>query len=97
VAAVLSALATVACCLPFGIAGVLAAVGLSVPLERARPWLLALASLLLLASLVQMVRLRRQCRTCGWWSMTLWCISCVLVFMVSFFPQVVTGLFVRLP
>jgi hypothetical protein len=40
VAAAMSALATLACCLPLGIAGAVGALGLSVALEALRPWLI---------------------------------------------------------
>lgn len=96
VTAAISALATLACCLPFGIAGALAAAGLSVPLEHARPWLLSLAALLLLLSVGQMVRRSRQCRSCGWWSMLLLGACGIFVFLVAFFPQVVAGAMERL-
>jgi hypothetical protein len=47
VAAAISALATMACCLPLGIAGAVGALGLGVALESLRPWLMVLAILLL--------------------------------------------------
>jgi hypothetical protein len=46
-AAAMSALATLACCLPLGIGGAVGALGLSVALERLRPWLIGLAVILL--------------------------------------------------
>ena len=46
-AAAMSALATLACCLPLGIAGAVGALGLSVALEALRPWLIGIAVILL--------------------------------------------------
>ncbi len=62
VAAAMSALATLACCLPLGIAGALGALGLSIALERLRPWLTGLAVVLLGMSAFQMYRGRKSCR-----------------------------------
>jgi hypothetical protein len=42
-AAAMSALATLACCLPPGIAGAVGALGLSVALQQLRPWLIGVA------------------------------------------------------
>ena len=47
IAAALSALATLACCLPLGISAAVGALGLSVALEALRPWLIGLAVILL--------------------------------------------------
>jgi hypothetical protein len=54
IAAATSALATLACCLPLGIAGAVGAMGLSVALERLRPGLIGLAVILLGVSAFQM-------------------------------------------
>jgi hypothetical protein len=57
VAAAMSALATLACCLPLGIAGAMGALGLSVvALESLRPWLIGLAVILLGVSCLQIYR-----------------------------------------
>jgi hypothetical protein len=47
VAAAVSAIATLACCLPLGIAGAVGALGLSVALASLRPWLIGVAVILL--------------------------------------------------
>jgi hypothetical protein len=54
-AAAMSALATLACCLPLRVAGAVGALGLSVALERLRPWLIGLAVILLGVSAFQIV------------------------------------------
>jgi len=56
VAAAMSAVATLACCLPLGVAGAVGALGLSVVLERLRPWLISLAVILLGVSALQMYK-----------------------------------------
>ena len=62
VAAAMSALATLACCLPLGIAGAVGALGLSIALETLRPWLIGLAVILLGVSFYQMYRGRKSCQ-----------------------------------
>jgi len=62
IAAVISALAASACCLPLGIAGAVGALGLSVVLETLRPWLIGLAVILLGAGLWQLYRGHRTCQ-----------------------------------
>ena len=59
VAAAMSALATLACCLPLGIAGAIGTLGLSVALDRLRPWLIGLAVVLLSVSAFQMYQGRK--------------------------------------
>ena len=74
VAAAMSALATLACCLPLGIAGAVGALGLSVALERLRPWLIGLAVILLSVSFFQMYRGRRSCQRRS--RLSLFCSGC---------------------
>lgn len=92
VAAALSALATLACCLPLGIAGAVGALGLSVALEGLRPWLIGLAVVLLGVSGFQMFRSGRSCRRRSRLSLALFGFSAVIVLGVMLFPQTVAGL-----
>ncbi len=87
VAAALSALATLACCLPLGIAGAMGALGLSVALEALRPWLIGLAILLLGVSGFQMYRSGRNCRRRSRLSLVLFGLSAAIVLGVLLFPQ----------
>ena len=86
-AAAMSALATLACCLPLGIAGAVGALGLSVALERLRPWLIALAVVLLGVSAFQIYRGQKSCQNRSRLSLILFGLSAVVVLAVVIFPQ----------
>ena len=86
-AAAMSALATLACCLPLGIAGAVGAMGLSVALERLRPWLIALAVILLSVSAIQIYRGQTSCRKRSRLSLILFGLSAAVVLAVMVFPQ----------
>lgn len=96
VAAALSALGTLACCLPFGIAGAVGALGLSVVLETLRPWLIAAAVILLAISGVQMYRNGRKCRRRSRLSLVLFILSAAIVAAVILFPQALAELMATL-
>ena len=96
-AAILSALATMACCLPLGIAGAVGALGLSVALEALRPWLIGLAVVLLAFSSFQMYRNGRSCRRRSRLSLVLFGLSAVIVLGVMLFPQTIANLMANLP
>src|ERR1700682_3766412 len=87
VAAVVSALATLACCLPLGIAGAVGALGLSVALEQARTWLIGIAVILLGVSCFQMYRARKTCRRRIRLSLVLFGLCAAVVLAVMIFPQ----------
>ena len=95
-AAGLSALATLACCLPLGLAGAVGALGLSVALEGLRPWLIGLAVILLSVSAVQIYR-GRSCQRRSRLSMILFGLSAVVVVAVMIFPQKLAELIAALP
>jgi hypothetical protein len=96
VAAAMSALATLACCLPFGIAGAVGALGLSVSLEALRPWLIGLAVVLLAVSGLQMFRSGRECRRRSRLSLVLFGLSAAIVLGVMLFPQTIAALMATL-
>jgi hypothetical protein len=87
VAAVISALATLACCLPLGIAGAVGALGLSVALEQARPWLIGIAVILLGMSWFQMYRGQKTCQQRSRLSLVLFGLCAAVVLAVMIFPQ----------
>ena len=97
VAAALSALATLACCLPLGIAGAVGALGLSVALEALRPWLIGIAVVLLSVGLVQLYRGQRECRRRSPLSLTLFGFSAAVVLGIMIFPQKVAELLAAIP
>jgi hypothetical protein len=96
VAAALSALATLACCLPLGIAGAVGALGLSVALEALRPWLIGLAVVLLGFSGFQMYRSGKSCRRRSRLSLVLFGLSAAIVLGVMLFPQTLAELMATL-
>lgn len=97
VAAAMSALATLACCLPMGIAGAVGALGLSVALDSLRPWLIGLAVILLAFGFWQMYRGQRTCRRRSPLSVVLLALSAMLVLAVIVFPQKIAELMAALP
>ena len=97
-AAVVSALATLACCLPWGIGAALGAVGLSVVFARFQVWFLALSILLLLFGFFQVLRKGPSCTKRSGVEIAFLSIAAVVVLAVVFFPQWLAGLLVgRLP
>jgi hypothetical protein len=96
VGAALSALATLACCLPLGIAGAVGALGLSVALERLRPWLIGLSVVLLGLSFWQLHRGRKRCRRRSPLSLILFGLCAAIVLAVILFPQKLAELIANL-
>ena len=86
-AAAMSALATLACCLPLGIAGAVGALGLSVALERLRPWLIGVAVILLGVSAFQIYRGQRSCQKRSRLSLICFGVCAAVVLAVMIFPQ----------
>jgi len=97
VAAALSALATLACCLPLGIAGAVGALGLSVALASLRPWLIGIAVVLLGLGGWQMYRGQKACRRKSPLSLIVFGLSSAIVVAVIVFPQEIAGLLSKLP
>ena len=62
IAAAVSALSTMVCCLPSGIAAAAGAAGLGVVLEPLRPWLIGLSIALLVVGSVQLYWSNRRCQ-----------------------------------
>jgi len=97
-AAVVSALATIACCLPWGIGAALGAVGLSVVFAKFQVWFLAISVLLLLFGLFQVLRKGSNCAKRSRVEIAFLSIAAIVVLAVVFFPQWVAELLVgRLP
>jgi uncharacterized membrane protein len=91
VAALIAALSTLACCLPFSFLGALGLAGASIRLQSARPWLLVIAAVLLILGFVQLYR-RNQCKKRSPISIALFWCSVVIVLLVILFPQVIASL-----
>src|SRR6266849_5327568 len=62
VAAVLAALSTLACCLPFGFLGAMGLASLTVWAQSFRNWFIGGAAVLLVVGFVQLYRGRNQCK-----------------------------------
>ena len=92
VAAVIAALSTLACCLPFAFLGALGLAGASVRLQLARPWLLAGAGILLILGFVQLYVRRNQCQRRSPLSIALFWGAAVIVLLVILFPQLIASL-----
>ncbi len=93
VAAVVSALATIACCLPLGFAAAIGAAGASGFVARFRPWLLGFSIVLLALGFWQQRR-AKQCAVKGRMAgqVLLW-VAVVFVAGMILFPQQVAGFF----
>ena len=94
VAAAMSALATLACCLPWGIGAALGALGLGVFLARFQAEFILLSAVLLGAGLFQMLRQGRSCRRPSRVEMALWGFAAIVVLAVLLFPQWVASIFI---
>jgi len=89
--AIVSSLATIGCCLPFGFAAALGAAGASAFLQTFRPWLLGLSVVLLGFGFWQQRR-AKQCavRRSYISAMLLWTAVAVVAGMILF-PQEIAG------
>jgi cytochrome bd-type quinol oxidase subunit 2 len=92
VAAVIAALSTLACCLPFAFVGAVGLAGASVRLQAARPWLLASTAILLGVGFIQLYVRRNQCQKRSPLSIALFWGAAVIVFLVILFPQLIASL-----
>ncbi len=92
VAAVIAALSTLACCLPFGFLGAIGLAGASVRLQTARPWLLGGSVVLLVLGFVQLYRRGKQCRKRSRLSVALFWVAAAAVLLIVLFPQVIASL-----
>ena len=88
VAAAVSALSTLLCCLPLGFAAAAATAGLSVALAALRPWLIATSVVLVAVGFVQVYRGRRSCGRRGRATLAILWTCAAVVLLVTLFPQV---------
>lgn len=92
VAAALTALATLACCLPMGFAAAAATASLGAVVASYSLWFLGASVVLLAVGAVQLKQARRTCSTGGNASIVILAVSAAVVALVIFFPQVIAGL-----
>ena len=87
----LSAVATLACCLPVAGASMLGLGSLFGALGAYQAWLLPVSGLLLAVGGVQIWRSRRVCQRTSKISVAILVVSAAIVALVLFFPQSVAG------
>jgi hypothetical protein len=90
-AAVVSALSTLACCLPFSIAAAAGIAGFGAIVEPLRPWLMGLSLVLLGVGFAQMYRSRGTCHRRSRASVAIFWLSALVVLAALAFPQLVAG------
>jgi membrane protein YdbS with pleckstrin-like domain len=92
VAAMLTALSTLACCLPFGFLGAVGLASLSVWAQSLRNWFIGGAAVLLVVGFVQLYRGHNQCRKRSPVSIALFWVAAAVVLLIALFPQVIATL-----
>ena len=92
VAAVIAALSTLACCLPFAFLGAVGLAGLSIWAQSYRNWFLAIAAVLLVVGFVQLYRGRNQCKKRSVFSVVLFWVAAMIVLVIVLFPQLIANL-----
>ena len=90
-AAVLSAVLSVTCCLPLGIPVAIGLAGFGVLMSQLRPWFMALSVILLAVGPVQLYR-RRACQRHNLFSLVIFCIAAGVVLALALFPQFVASI-----
>jgi cytochrome bd-type quinol oxidase subunit 2 len=91
VMAALSAVATLACCLPVGGAALLGVGGLLGVAAQYQAWLFPASGVLLAVGGILIWRSRRTCRRSSKVSLIILALSIVIVLTVLLFPQMVAG------
>jgi hypothetical protein len=90
--AILSAMGSLACCLPFAFLAAFGAAGASAVFAALRPWLLVLSAVLLAIGFVQLYRGGKSCRRRSITSIALFWMAVAVFLAMLFFPQQVAGL-----
>jgi hypothetical protein len=91
VAALLSAVLSITCCLPLGIPAGIGLAGIGMLMDRLQPWLMALSLVFLTVGLVQLYR-QRACQRRNLLNLVIFCIAATIVLALIFFPQVVASI-----
>src|SRR5262249_41212138 len=91
VAALVSALSCMACCLPMGIAAAAGLAGIGVALEPIRPWMMGISAVLLLFGLWQLYRRPKVCRPRSGFSVVVFWVCAVVVLALVVAPQLIAG------
>ena len=91
-AAVIGAISSLACCLPFGIAAAAGTAGLGIVLEPVRPYLMVASGALILFGVWQLYRRGATCRRRSRASIVVFWICAVIVALMLIVPQIVASL-----
>jgi hypothetical protein len=97
IASILSAIGSMACCLPLAFLGALGAAGASAAFAALRPWLLAISGVLLVVGSVQLYRGGKWCRRRSMGSVVIFWIAVGVFLAMLFFPQQVAALLAGRP
>ena len=89
VAATVTALSTLACCLPLSLSAAIGVAGLAVAIEPYRHWFVSVSVFFLAVGLFQLYRFKRTCRRSSRSGIVLFSIAAIIVLGVSLFPQVI--------
>jgi hypothetical protein len=92
VAAMIAALTSLACCLPFSFVGAVGLLGAGARLPAIRPWLLVGSAVLLVIGFIQLYARRNQCQRRSQLSVVIFWIATTIVLLLTLFPQVVASL-----
>lgn len=90
-AALVSAISCMACCLPLGLSAAAGLAGVAVVLDGLRPWLLTISAGLLLFGLWQLYKRPRVCRPRSRVSLAIYWICAGAVAAMLIAPQLVAG------
>ncbi len=90
-AAAISAVVSILCCLPVGIPAAIGVAGLGTLAGDLQPWLMALAAALLVFGAVQFWR-NRSCRRRSRLTIAVLCVSGAIVGALLVFPQTLAGI-----
>jgi len=90
-AAVVSALSCIACCLPLGFGAAAGIAGVGVVLSPLRPWLMAISAALLLSGMWQLYKRPKVCQPRSRTSLILFWTCAVVVLALIVAPQLVAG------
>lgn len=92
VMAILSALASLSCCLPFAFLAAFGAASAGAVFAALRPWLLAVSAVLLVIGFVQLYRGGKSCRRRNIVSIAVFWVAVAVFLAMLFFPQQFSGL-----
>jgi hypothetical protein len=90
IAAVLSALMSITCCLPLSIPAAIGLAGFGVVLSSLQPWFIGVSLVLLVLGFLQLWR-GRSCRRPSTMSIVFLCLATVMVLALALLPQVVAN------